>query len=251
MTHGYIYCFSNVSMPGILKIGMTTRTPLDRLSEANSPNTWIPTPFKIEFAKKVYNVRQKEQTLHLLLEQYSERVNPRREFFRVSPEEVFRFFELMDGEVWYENTEECSESEKEHDNVVEDTEEEEVSLPKAKLLSSTETRDVTRVRNTKNRPTYSELFVCFNTTTELRLRYGKHTFKGIIYKGKQNKIMVISPETQEEEEVRSFGSWVSLARDGWLKTTSNKNAYEVIDYKNIETNEWVSLIDITPESRYN
>jgi hypothetical protein len=73
----------------------------------------------------------------------------------------------------------------------------------------------------------------------------------MIYKGKQNKIMVTSPETQEEEEVRSFGSWVSLARDGWLKTNSNKNAYEVIDYKNIETNEWVSLIDITPESRYN
>ena len=52
MSDGYLYCFSNSSMPGILKIGMTERTPDIRLSEANSSNTWKPpTPYKIEFAK--------------------------------------------------------------------------------------------------------------------------------------------------------------------------------------------------------
>ncbi len=53
---GYIYCFSNPSMPGILKVGMTERTPEIRLFEANCPDTWRPpTPYKIVVAKKVLN----------------------------------------------------------------------------------------------------------------------------------------------------------------------------------------------------
>jgi len=101
--NGYIYCFSNISMPGILKIGMTERTPIERLSEANSSDTWRPpTPYKIEFAKKVSNVKQKESVIHILLSQYTERINPKREFFRVSIEEVKTFFQLMDGEYWKE-----------------------------------------------------------------------------------------------------------------------------------------------------
>ena len=100
MTDGYIYCFSNPSMPGILKIGMTERTPAQRLSEANSSDTWRPpTPYNCVFAKKVTNPRQKEITIHALLSQYTERINPKREFFRVSCDEVKTFFELMDGEL--------------------------------------------------------------------------------------------------------------------------------------------------------
>ena len=104
MTDGYIYCFSNPCMPGILKVGMTERTPEIRLSEANTSDTWRPPiHYKIEFAKKIYNASEKEKTLHTLLEQYTERINPRREFFRVSPEEVRKFLDLMDGEMWVEN----------------------------------------------------------------------------------------------------------------------------------------------------
>jgi len=51
---GYVYCFANPSMPGILKVGATERTPEDRLREANAADTWRPpTPYRIEFAKKV------------------------------------------------------------------------------------------------------------------------------------------------------------------------------------------------------
>lgn len=106
MANGYLYCFSNDSMPGILKVGMTERTPDIRLNEANSTDTWKPpTPYKIEFAKKVLNPKQKEIILHKLLSQYSERINPKREFFRISTEEVKTFFELIDGDLWFQDPE--------------------------------------------------------------------------------------------------------------------------------------------------
>lgn len=103
---GYIYCFSNVSMPGIHKIGITERNPKLRLNEANSADTWKPpTPYEIVLAKRVLNPKQKEVTLHNLLSQFTERVNRKREFFRVSQEVVKTFFELIDGDVWVETPE--------------------------------------------------------------------------------------------------------------------------------------------------
>ena len=58
---GYVYCISNEFMPGIYKVGVTMRSPLERLKEANSSDTWkIPT-YKIEFAKKVMDPKDKEK----------------------------------------------------------------------------------------------------------------------------------------------------------------------------------------------
>lgn len=36
MTDKYLYCFSNQSMPGILKVGMTKRTPEIRLKRSQN-----------------------------------------------------------------------------------------------------------------------------------------------------------------------------------------------------------------------
>ena len=117
MTHGYLYCFSNDSFSDMLKVGMTERTPEIRLNEANRSDTWRPPyPYKIEFAKKVLNPKQKETTLHNLLSQYTERINPKREFFRVSREEVKTFFDLIDGDLWVKDPEEKEEEEEEEDN---------------------------------------------------------------------------------------------------------------------------------------
>ena len=102
---GYLYCFSNESMEGIIKIGMTERTPDIRLNEANISDTWRPpTPYKLELAKKVSNPKQKEKIIHKLLTQYSERINPNREFFKISIEEVKVFFEIIDGEYWIQSS---------------------------------------------------------------------------------------------------------------------------------------------------
>lgn len=103
MTDGYVYCFSNVSMPGILKVGMTMRTPDLRLCEANSSSTWKPpTPYKIEFAKKVSNPKQTEINLHNILSKYTKRIHPKREFFQASIEDIKQFFDLIDNELCVE-----------------------------------------------------------------------------------------------------------------------------------------------------
>ena len=46
MSYGYLYCFSNHSYPGILKVGMTERTPEQRIKELFK--TGVPSPFHIE-----------------------------------------------------------------------------------------------------------------------------------------------------------------------------------------------------------
>jgi hypothetical protein len=132
-------------MPGILKVGMTERTPEIRLNEANSSDTWRPpTPYKIVLAKKVVNPKQKETTLHKLLSQYTERISPKREFFLVSPEEVKTFFELIDGDLWVETPKEEDEEEKED-------EEEELATNVSKTCSRDMTKcftDGQRIRHT-------------------------------------------------------------------------------------------------------
>ena len=98
-TQGYIYCLSNVSMPGLVKIGMTTKSPEERADGLFT--TGVPTPFTIEFAKLVKEPRKKEKILHSHIETVcGERVNGSREFFRVDPQLVRTLFELTDGEWW-------------------------------------------------------------------------------------------------------------------------------------------------------
>lgn len=94
MTNGYIYCFSNPSMPDIMNVGMTYKTPEDILNEANASAHSPPTPFKIEFTKYVTDAQTKIQVLQTLLEQYTLRL--RGDYFRVSLGEMGAFFDLMD-----------------------------------------------------------------------------------------------------------------------------------------------------------
>jgi len=102
--YGYVYCITSASFTDRCKVGCVWkegRTPTDRLKEANS-STWSIPDFKLEFAKKVKNPKEKESQLHKLLERYSSRIHPGREFFRIAPEEVRGLFDIMDGEYWTE-----------------------------------------------------------------------------------------------------------------------------------------------------
>lgn len=98
---GYVYAISNKDMPGILKIGYTLKTPSERLKVANISNTWKPPSlYEIAIAKRVLNPEIKERKIHQILSKYTERINHRREFFRVSLVEVKCLFDIMDGDDW-------------------------------------------------------------------------------------------------------------------------------------------------------
>jgi uncharacterized coiled-coil protein SlyX len=91
-------------MPSICNIGMSWMTPdaiFDDMNNVNNVNNarllWYPpTPYKCNIAKKVLDPIHKTATIYKLLEQY--RINPVREFFRISLKDVRALFELMDGE---------------------------------------------------------------------------------------------------------------------------------------------------------
>jgi hypothetical protein len=85
MADGYIYCLSNPSIPGLLKIGTTTRTPEERARELFT--TGVATPFKVEFSRRTENSLKKEKGIHKVLDHY--RI-PSREFFAISVEEAAR-----------------------------------------------------------------------------------------------------------------------------------------------------------------
>ena len=102
---GYLYCFSNESMAGILKIGMTKRTPEERLKEANKSDTWKPpSDYEVLSAVKCYEPAKKEKLIHKLLDEY--RVNKDREFFKVDEEKVKLIFEMLSIED-FEDKYEC------------------------------------------------------------------------------------------------------------------------------------------------
>jgi hypothetical protein len=98
---GYIYCMTNDSYDGIVKVGFTTKSPLERATELYS--TGVLSPFKVAFAKKVLHPKNKEKMLHSLISKYHERPNSNREFFKITPNEVECFFNLIDGEIWEKN----------------------------------------------------------------------------------------------------------------------------------------------------
>lgn len=87
----HIYILSNDGMPGLVKIGMTSNTPLDRAKELFT--TGVPCGFNIEASWQLPQryMRDAETELHELLSDY--RFNNKREFFTVEPDEAVAFVE--------------------------------------------------------------------------------------------------------------------------------------------------------------
>lgn len=77
MSRGYVYILTNEAMPGLVKIGKTTRSVEQRAAELT--HTGIPFPFDV--AAQVYSpdCSELEQLVHAQLAEC--RVNAQREFF--------------------------------------------------------------------------------------------------------------------------------------------------------------------------
>tara|TARA_B100000242_G_scaffold293732_1_gene272807 strand:- start:3173 stop:3784 length:612 start_codon:yes stop_codon:yes gene_type:complete len=91
MSEGIVYVLTNPAMPGMVKIGKTTRDVSLRLAGLYS--TGVPLPFECEYAALVSDVDKTEKAFHNAFEQ--SRVNPRREFFNINPKQAINVLKLM------------------------------------------------------------------------------------------------------------------------------------------------------------
>ncbi|MCY4421423.1 MAG: GIY-YIG nuclease family protein [Gammaproteobacteria bacterium] len=92
---GIVYVLTNPAMPGLVKIGKTSRNSVSgRLGELYS--TGVPVPFECEFAGRVENVSRVEKAFHMAFGPY--RINPGREFFEIDPDQAITLLQLMTTE---------------------------------------------------------------------------------------------------------------------------------------------------------
>lgn len=95
--YGYVYVLTNDYMPGLVKIGETGRDDYrDRLKDLY--RTGVPVPFKAVHASKVKkeDTRKIEHALHVAFD--PDRVNPRREFFHMSPDRAIAILKIVEIE---------------------------------------------------------------------------------------------------------------------------------------------------------
>jgi hypothetical protein len=87
-----VYVLSNPAMPGLVKIGCTAQEDANtRLGQLYT--TGVPVPFKLEFACKVENPEEVERALHLAFA--PSRINPKREFFQIEPDQAIAILRLL------------------------------------------------------------------------------------------------------------------------------------------------------------
>lgn len=83
-TIDFVYVLTNKSMPGLVKIGFSSWLPEDRAKALYT--TGVPEPFKVRYYTTTSWPQAVEGKVHQLLNDY--RVNPGREFFRVTVEQA-------------------------------------------------------------------------------------------------------------------------------------------------------------------
>ncbi len=89
---GIVYVLTNPAMPGLVKIGKTTRGSVDaRLNELYS--TGVPVPFECAYAARVSDELEVEKAFHHAFGPY--RLNPKREFFQIEPDQAIALLRLM------------------------------------------------------------------------------------------------------------------------------------------------------------
>lgn len=90
--YGIVYALTNEAMPGLVKIGMTTKHDMnERLSQLFT--TGVPYPFKCLYACRVAQVKKVEKRLHNAFDAF--RVKNNREFFKIEPDKVVGILELL------------------------------------------------------------------------------------------------------------------------------------------------------------
>jgi hypothetical protein len=90
-----VYVLTNPAMPGLVKIGIAGQEDANsRITQLYS--TGVPVPFQLEYACRVENAENVENALHVAFA--PNRVNPKREFFRIDPEQAVAILKLLHTE---------------------------------------------------------------------------------------------------------------------------------------------------------
>lgn len=90
-----VYILINDAMPGFVKIGKTTTSLEQRIREL-SASTSVPLPFTCFYASRVNDASFVEKRLHEAFD--DRRVNTKREFFKMIPEQVVAALRLAEIE---------------------------------------------------------------------------------------------------------------------------------------------------------
>lgn len=89
-----VYVLTNPGMPNLVKIGKTTRSDVTaRMNELYSSG--VPYPYECEYAVEVDDCTAVEKALHTAFQ--PNRVNPRREFFNIDPEQALAILKIVGG----------------------------------------------------------------------------------------------------------------------------------------------------------
>ncbi len=87
-----VYVLTNEAMPKLVKIGMTTQYDVEqRMSQLYS--TGVPLPFECAYAVEVEDCKKVESALHIAFG--PSRINPKREFFEIDPEQAIAILKLL------------------------------------------------------------------------------------------------------------------------------------------------------------
>lgn len=92
---GIVYVLTNEAMPGLVKIGKTTSDdPQVRMDQLY--NTSVPVPFDCALAVRVDDPGSVESALHTAFG--PQRINPKREFFKIDSEQAIVLLNIMGSE---------------------------------------------------------------------------------------------------------------------------------------------------------
>lgn len=87
MEAGYLYVLVNPTLPGMVKIGRTARSPAERAAELSTA-TGVPTPFIVAFEQAFDDCHKAEAYVHEVLSHKGHRISSNREFFNISSTEA-------------------------------------------------------------------------------------------------------------------------------------------------------------------
>src|SRR5260370_4137822 len=99
---------NNVSSPGLVKVGKTSKDPQERAAEL-SRATGVPTPFVVAFKRLFRDATIAETFVHTFLEARGHRTASNREFFSTSLEDVVEAILKAPGAIGSPSTTEANE----------------------------------------------------------------------------------------------------------------------------------------------